>query len=133
MPKLEAKFMEMQKTFDSVDRLEYMVARIKEDMDALDRQLTEAEATVSGGTTAGLKTFLPMIFVRSFWFSRFRLRTRLRFDLILQGHHHKASPSSGAESMEAASGNFHRLRTFATDDFFPPQPPKDKAEAAQSS
>ena len=60
LPTLASKYQQMEKTFEKIDKLEYMVARIKEDMDKLDKQLTEAEATIEGGP---LKAIMPMIFV----------------------------------------------------------------------
>ena len=41
--------------------------RIKEDMDRVDRQLVEAEATVEGSGV--LKNFVPLIFVSAYKFS----------------------------------------------------------------
>ena len=43
-------------------RLEFLVARVKLDLDTLDKLLTDAESTVEGGT---FKSFMPIIFVRS--------------------------------------------------------------------
>ena len=54
----------MQDVFDKVDRLEFMVAKIKQDMDQLDRQLTQAESTVEN-SAPGLKSIVPFIFVRN--------------------------------------------------------------------
>jgi hypothetical protein len=63
MPKMSEKFEEMEKVFDQIDRLGLMVARIKDDMDKVDAQLADAEATVEGGAGAGIKNLMPMIFV----------------------------------------------------------------------
>merc|ERR1719226_80272 len=61
MPQLSQRFEEMERVFDGIDRLELMVARIKEDMDRVDRQLVEAESTVEGSGV--LKSFVPLIFI----------------------------------------------------------------------
>ena len=63
VPGLQSKLSEMQDVFDKVDRLEFMVAKIKQDMDQLDRQLTQAESTVET-SAPGLKSIVPFIFVR---------------------------------------------------------------------
>ena len=64
VPGLQSKLSEMQDVFDKVDRLEFMVAKIKQDMDQLDRQLTQAESTVEN-SAPGLKSIVPFIFVRN--------------------------------------------------------------------
>ena len=64
VPGLQSKLSEMQDVFDKVDRLEFMVAKIKQDMDQLDRQLTQAESTVET-SAPGLKSIVPFIFVRN--------------------------------------------------------------------
>ena len=43
-----------------------LLYRIKEDMDRVDRQLVEAEATVEGSGV--LKNFVPLIFVSAYKF-----------------------------------------------------------------
>ena len=48
---LKIKYGAVQKTFDKIDRLEIMVARIKADMDKVDRQLVDAEQTVAVDAT----------------------------------------------------------------------------------
>ena len=63
VPGLQSKLSEMQDVFDKVDRLEFMVAKIKQDMDQLDRQLTQAESTVEN-SAPGLKSIVPFIYVR---------------------------------------------------------------------
>lgn len=46
-----------------------MIARIKDDMDKLDKQLKEAEATVeSSGPSGNLKSLVPFIFVSYYYF-----------------------------------------------------------------
>ena len=49
-------------------RLEFMVARVKNDMDKIERQLSEAESTVEPTTASGtaLKSIVPYIFVSLF-------------------------------------------------------------------
>ena len=49
-------------------RLEFMVARVKNDMDQIERQLSEAESTVEPTTASGtaLKSIVPYIFVSLF-------------------------------------------------------------------
>ena len=66
VPGLQTKFAEMQSVFDKIDRLEYMVSRVKNDMDKIDKQLNEAESTVDSANSAGtaLKSIVPaFIFV----------------------------------------------------------------------
>jgi len=64
VPGLETKFAEMQSVFDKIDRLEFMVARVKNDMDKVERQLSEAEASVESTTAGGtaLKSINKIIF-----------------------------------------------------------------------
>jgi len=64
VPGLQTKFTEMQSVFDKIDRLEFMVARVKNDMDKIERQLSEAESTVEPTTASGtaLKSIVPYIF-----------------------------------------------------------------------
>ena len=46
-------------------RLEFMVARIKSDMDKVEHQLALAEGTVEGsGTSATIKSYMPAFLVR---------------------------------------------------------------------
>merc|ERR1712156_592118 len=64
VPGLQTKFAEMQSVFEKVDRLEFMVARVKNDMDKVERQLSEAEASVESTTAGGtaLKSINKIIF-----------------------------------------------------------------------
>ena len=61
VPGLQTKFGEMQSVFEKIDRLEFMIARVKNDMDKIERQLSEAESTVD--ENSALKSFVPFIFV----------------------------------------------------------------------
>merc|ERR1739844_213697 len=93
MPQLSQKFEDMERVFDGIDRLERMVTRIKEDMDRVDRQLVEAEATVEGSGV--LKNFVPLIFGQK--------------------------PSNSGGDSEASGPNFQPVRLFSADEFFPRQ------------
>merc|ERR1712037_641643 len=90
MPQLSQKFEEMERVFDGIDRLELMVARIKGDMDRVDRKLVEAESTVEGSGV--LKSFVPLIF---------------------------GKPSNSGGDSEASGPNFQPVRLFSADEFFP--------------
>jgi len=58
MPAIQEKYHEMQDVFRNIDNLKKMVHRIKNDMDKLDKELTDAEATVE---TAPLQSFVPSL------------------------------------------------------------------------
>jgi hypothetical protein len=48
-------------------RLEFMVAKIKDDMDKLDKQLGDAETSVESATVPALKSIVPaFIFVSTY-------------------------------------------------------------------
>ena len=55
----------LKQNYKFIFRLEFMVARVKNDMDKIDRQLAEAESTVEPTTASGtaLKSIVPYIFV----------------------------------------------------------------------
>ena len=130
MPRISQRYEEMEKVFDQVDRLEFMVARVKEDMDKVDRQLTEAEATVEGAGS-GIMTLMPMIFVSIFYIT---LQSEHVFIPSTPPQGQKgnnggtdisstagASGSSGASS----SADYQPVRVFDTDDFFPRKAKED--------
>ena len=53
--------------FTLIFRLEFMIAKIKQDMDQLDKQLSQAESTVETTTPAAFKSIvMPFIFVSYF-------------------------------------------------------------------
>lgn len=91
VPGLQTKFAEMQSVFEKVDRLEFMVARIKSDMDKVERQLGEAEATVETTMPApALRSFVPYIF----------------------------NPRSLMESSPSNMPDFEPVPLFSTEEFF---------------
>ena len=66
---LKIKYGAVQKTFDKIDRLEIMVARIKADMDKVDRQLVDAEQTVAvDATLQPLRALMKPSFIFVSWF-----------------------------------------------------------------
>lgn len=62
IPGMAEKFGQMQDTFEKIDKLEFMVATIKQDVDKMDKLLADAEdtAAVQGGQQ--LRAFVPFIF-----------------------------------------------------------------------
>ena len=64
LPVLKKKYSDLQITFEKIDRLEVMVARIKSDMDKVERQLIEAESTVPADQTLQpLRAFIKPAFI----------------------------------------------------------------------
>ena len=82
--------------------LNVLFYRIKEDMDRVDRQLVEAEATVEGSGV--LKNFVPLIFVSAYKFSLpvfNKLDKELFFNAYPHSSHsHSISSLAGTEAFK---------------------------------
>ncbi|TRY61287.1 hypothetical protein TCAL_10556 [Tigriopus californicus] len=90
VPSITQSFPNVERIFHKIDRLEVMVAKIKTNMENMDKLLTQAENTVAG---SGIRTFMPMLF--------------------------GAARPPAAAFMPPMSSNPSEIRVFSTDEFYP--------------
>ena len=97
-----------------------MVARVKNDMDKIDKQLGEAEATVdssSSASTAALKSMMPsFIFVRIFSTTNSCLKLLHMMTQLFQNPRSLMMESSSTSS--SVIQEFQPVPLFSTDEFF---------------
>lgn len=109
MPAIQEKYNELQEVFHNVDSLKKMVDRIKNDMDKLDKELTDAEATVE---TAPIQSFMPSLIGGAKHFIGNSAASVLIRNAITE-----PSQSSSTASMDS-SATYEPINIFRTEEFF---------------
>lgn len=109
MPAIQEKYNELEDVFHNVDSLKKMVDRIKQDMDKLDKELTDAEATVE---IAPMQSFMPSLIGGAKNFIGNSAASVLIRNAITE-----PSQSSSTASMDSST-IYEPLNIFHTEDFF---------------
>ena len=109
MPAIQEKYQEMQPVFENIDNLKAMVDRIKSDMNKLDKELTEAEATVE---SAPIHSLMPSIIGGAKTFIGQSAASALIRNVISD-----SGPSSSITSKNSTL-SYQPIDIFHTEDFF---------------
>jgi len=109
MPAIQEKYQEMQPVFENIDNLKAMVDRIKSDMNKLDKELTEAEATVE---SAPIHSLMPSIIGGAKSFIE-----QSAASVLIRNVMPDSGPSSSITSKESTL-SYQPIDIFHTEDFF---------------
>jgi len=109
MPAIQEKYREMQPVFENIDNLKAMVDRIKSDMNKLDKELTEAEATVESGP---IHSLMPSIIGGAKSFIE-----QSAASVLIRNVMPDSGPSSSITSKESTL-SYQPIDIFHTEDFF---------------
>ena len=122
MPLIQEKFKEMEKVFQKIDRLELMVNRVRSDVDNVDRQLLEAEATVeSTASSSSVQSLVPSFIggaktlIESSAASVLNRATASNVDSSIS----LSSRRTFNDNHSSSNGSFEPIQIFSTKDFFP--------------
>jgi len=109
MPAIQEKFHELEDVFEKIDQLRLMINRIKSDMDKLDKELTETEATIETGS---LQSFVPSIIGGAKHLIGSSAAGVLMKNSLTESSH--TPSSSGLDS----SATYEPINIFSTEEFF---------------
>ena len=111
MPAIQEKYQEMQPVFENIDNLNAMVARIKSDMNKLEKELSEAEATVETAPMQSLSSYASLIGgARSFIGGS-------AAGALIRNVMPDSGPSSSTSNIDS-SLPYQPINIFHTEDFF---------------
>jgi len=112
MPLIQETYKEMQPVFENIDNLKTMVDRIKADMNKLDKELSDAEATVV--TATPIQSFVPSLIGGAKNFIGNSAASVLIRNVITD-----SGPSSTSSSTSIDSSlPYQPISIFHTEDFF---------------
>lgn len=112
MPLIQETYKEMQPVFENIDNLKTMVDRIKADMNKLDKELCDAEATVV--TATPIQSFVPSLIGGAKNFIGNSAASVLIRNVITD-----SGPSSTSSSTSIDSSlPYQPISIFHTEDFF---------------
>jgi len=109
MPAIQEKYQEMQPVFENIDNLKAMVDRIKSDMNKLDKELTEAEATVE---SAPIHSLMPSIIGGAKSFIE-----QSAASVLIRNVMPDSGPSSST-TIKDSTLSYQPIDIFHTEDFF---------------
>lgn len=114
MPAIQEKYHELEDVFKNIDSLKLMVTRIKNDMDKLDKELTEAEATIETG--GSLQSFVPSLIGGAK-----NLIGSSAANVLLRNSITESRRSPSTASLDP-SATYEPVNIFCTEDFFDDSP-----------